>query len=360
MLRLLPDSLEHRLEVIWFTGEEQGLWGSAAYAQHLSQQGARVDGMVAMDMISHIALPGGAIDSTSLRLYAQGPSESLSRGLQRYLKWVGEAYSGADSFDMVIYPAPDRPGRGSDHLSFSGAGYPALRVIERNEDLAFQHNPNDLPQNLSPTYARHVAMCTYGGLLTMLLAPTRPPAPEVTTLVPGQSYQVHIPDSVALPENGRFYLAIRDYLHSDYDTIMDLGTNRDYVDWPLTPGSTVAYSISREDAAGRPSPFSNEVTIWVTSADEAPLLPPSEAQILSAPNPFNSEVLFTLEVAQQGRMTLDICDLLGRHVTSLINESRPPGVYRVAWSPRGLASGIYLARFSTAAEVHILKIAYIR
>ena len=184
LLRVSQIPFAHSLEVIWFTGEEQGLWGSEAYAQFLSQQGARVDGMIAMDMISHIAAPSGAIDSTSLRLYAQGDpgqggTASVSRNLQRYLKWVGEAYADMDSFDMHIISAADRPGRGSDHLSFSGEGYPAVRVIERNEDLAYQHNPNDTPEHLSSTYARRIARSTFGELLTMLVAPTRPPSPLV-------------------------------------------------------------------------------------------------------------------------------------------------------------------------------------
>jgi hypothetical protein len=80
----------------------------------------------------------------------------------------------------------------------------------------------------------------------------------------------------------------------------------------------------------------------------------------ASPNPFNSEVIFTLQVTQPGHVTLDIYDLMGRHVTSLLSESRSPGVSQVAWSPRELASGIYIARFSSAAKVHALKVAYIR
>ena len=363
LIRILPDSFAHNLEVIWFTGEEQGLWGSAAYVQHLVQQSARVDGMIAMDMISHIALSNGAIDTTSLRLYAQGDfnqggTGSVSRNLQRYLKWVGESYADIDSFEMRPFPATDRPGRGSDHMSFSQAGYPAVRVIERNEDTNFQHNPNDTPDHLSPTYARRIAMCTFGAMLTMLSAPPRPAAPLVEQIAPDR-VRVTIPDSVALPEQGHFYLTKRLWLSSFFDEIIDRGTER-VTEYAVITGETYGYSYSRADSLDRPSPFSEEIVLDILPANEPHELLPAETQITASPNPFNAEVSFTLELAENSHIALDVFDLLGRHVTTLADDARSAGTYHIPWSPHDLASGIYLARLLTDDEVYITKVAYVR
>ena len=363
LLRLLPDSLAHDLEVIWFTGEEQGLWGSEAYAEHLADQGSRVDGMIAMDMISHIASPTGAIDSVSVRLYAQGDGDqggtaSVSRSFQRYLKWVGESYADIDSFEMRIYALTDRPGRGSDHISFSEVGYPSLRVIERNEDLNFQHNGNDLPEHVAPSYARRVAMCTFGGLLTMLMAPARAPAPEVEQLSANIA-RITIPDSVVLPEGGRFYLCARGWYDAYHDSIFDLGTARTF-EYSVSPGELFAFSISRADVSDLPSPFSTETVLEALPANQRSVPLPSETSLSAVPNPFNANVMFNLQLMESGHVTLSIFDLLGRQVATLVDEQKTAGMYHVPWSPSGLASGIYLARLIASEETHIIKVAYLR
>jgi hypothetical protein len=362
MLRLLPDSIAHNLELIWFTGEEQGLWGSAAYAQYLSQQGARVDGMIGMDMIGHIISSGGGIDSLSMRLYAQGDfnqggSASVSRNLQRYLKWIGEAYADVDSFDMRIIAATDRPGRGGDHISFSQAGYAAVRAMETNEDVAFQHNPNDVPQNLSPAYARRVARCTYGALLTMLQAPPVPPSPFVSFT----SYQavIIIPDSVVLPVGGRFRVSVRHTSDAYFSEIREIGADRLLVLSDIQPGIGYAFSVSRSDSADHPSPFSQEVTGQLgASRPGVPL--PSSIELSASPNPFNGEIIFVVELPQSAQIGLSIYDLEGRRAATLLDGIREAGTHRIAWTPRELSSGVYFARLRTAHAMRILKIAYIR
>ena len=177
---------------------------------------------------------------------------------------------------------------------------------------------------------------------------------------PGQSWEVHIPDSVVLPEGGRFHLAIREYQNTYFDTIIDLGAQRDYLHWPPNEGAVVCYSISREDSSGHPSPFSADVLIWVSAARELSAVLPAEATLSSSPNPFNNEVLFTLELPRAGNVKLDIYDLLGRHVAELLNAPRASGTHTVMWSPRELASGVYVARLAVGGGSRTIKVAYIR
>ncbi|MBI5058667.1 M20/M25/M40 family metallo-hydrolase [candidate division KSB1 bacterium] len=362
LLRILPDTIQHDLEVIWFTGEEQGLWGSAAYADHLAASGARVDGVVAMDMISHITLPGGQVDSTSCRLYAQGltsqgGSSSVSRVWQRSFHWSADDY--VPEFNFAVNAATDRPGRGSDHISFSEAGYPALRVIERNEDLAFQHNANDLTQYVSPGYARKVSALTLAGLLNALLAPLRPPPPRVE--VPVDMLGIFVADTVALPDGGDFFLAIRGYYSATWDTVINLGGDRFYpFDWG-TPGELYGFALARSDAQGHVSPFSGEVVsedVEAANRRARPVLPANS--IIASPNPFNDELRLEIQLTQSGPVELRIFDLLGREVALLAGGYRASGAFTVFWEPHDAATGIYVVNLRTPSQSLSHKLLYLR
>ncbi len=349
LLRVLPDTIENDLEVIWFTGEEQGLWGSEAYATHLADMNVRVDAMIAMDMISHITTNTGAVDSISCRLYAQGLASqggtaSVSRNWQRSFRWITDDY--VPDFEMVIFPATDRPGRGSDHISFSEAGFAALRVIERNEDLAYQHSANDLTQFTTPSYARKVAAVTMGGLIDVLRAPSRPGSPAIEGVDGGLLFT--IADSVSLPEGGAFYLAIREQGAADFDSILALDTLRFGLFYWGQHGTEYGFSIARSNSAGYISPFSRETLadFFLSSDDSRPAIV-STTTMDASPNPFNDEIRFEIDLAQAGEARLAIYDVLGRQVTELVNEPRTAGPMTMFWEAHDFATGIYFVRLET-------------
>ncbi len=353
---------DHDLEIIWFTGEEQGLLGSSAYANFLDNQNARIDGMIAMDINGRVRAPSGAIDSMSLRLYAegtnaQGSSASPSRRLQRYLKWVGEAY--VDDFEMVIFPSADRPGRGSDHLSFSGEGYPAVRFIERNEDVAFQHNTTDIVGELVPTYTRRNAMCAMAGMLTMLRAPLAPAVPTVSNTDSGYAL-VTIPDTIDLPAGGNFFIAKRN-LNDDYwDDVVNIGSSREYLYGPVSAGETVRLSLSRSNADGYPSTFSNEVAVEVTSDVPAPHAILPDFKLSAFPNPFNSTVMIRFSLSSTEQIELTVFDMLGQEIANIFEGMCSTGANEFSWNPENLAGGTYFVRFAAIEGSTTQKIFYLK
>jgi len=78
------------------------------------------------------------------------------------------------------------------------------------------------------------------------------------------------------------------------------------------------------------------------------------------PNPFNSSISVRYSIARPNRALMRIYDVLGREVTTLINESRPVGRFQVVWNAQGYASGVYFIRFDVPGEqVHqVRKIVY--
>ena len=163
------------LVFINFSGEEQGLFGSADIATNagaaiaapsrLEQvtgiQGAKVVAMLNND------IPGGDISSNTgddfhaFRLYASGtPRERTSvaedgtpdntspaRGLMRFISIYGVPH--VHHFTMRPELREDRPGRGSDQTSFINNQVPAVRFIESHE-CSSSPVDNSCPAALDP------------------------------------------------------------------------------------------------------------------------------------------------------------------------------------------------------------------
>jgi len=202
-----------------FSGEEQGLFGSASIAANLNRyfQSPQVIAMLNTD------IPGGdntantPTDLLSFRLYSSGiPRERFStdpdgttdntsprRGLMRYIGTWGGAY--VPALTMAPKLREDRPGRASDHVSFINNGIPAVRFMETFEcspspvdnscggplpcpppaqipafckDTTFitthQHSPHDQVQFITPTYAASIAKVIGSVAASLARAPGAP------------------------------------------------------------------------------------------------------------------------------------------------------------------------------------------
>jgi len=78
------------------------------------------------------------------------------------------------------------------------------------------------------------------------------------------------------------------------------------------------------------------------------------------PNPFNSRTEIKFEVSSGAYVSLKVYDFLGRHVATLVNAKKGPGVYRVFWDASPLPSGVYFYRmeagnFADTKKLIVLK-----
>jgi len=81
-------------------------------------------------------------------------------------------------------------------------------------------------------------------------------------------------------------------------------------------------------------------------------LAPTECKLFSNyPNPFNPETIIKFQITERGLVTLKVYDVLGREVTTLVNEERVPGIYSETFNGTNLASGIYISRLQSGAHV---------
>jgi hypothetical protein len=65
------------------------------------------------------------------------------------------------------------------------------------------------------------------------------------------------------------------------------------------------------------------------------------------PNPFNPTTNIKFAIPKNGLVTLKIYDILGREVTTLVNEVKTAGSYLVDFNASTLSSGIYFYRLES-------------
>ncbi|RJQ58462.1 MAG: T9SS C-terminal target domain-containing protein [Stygiobacter sp.] len=78
------------------------------------------------------------------------------------------------------------------------------------------------------------------------------------------------------------------------------------------------------------------------------------------PNPFNPATSINFSVANNGIVSLEIFNMLGEKVATLLNEYKPAGKYSVNFDASKLASGIYLYRINTNQFVKTMKMSLIK
>ncbi|MBN1301922.1 MAG: S8 family serine peptidase [Melioribacteraceae bacterium] len=78
------------------------------------------------------------------------------------------------------------------------------------------------------------------------------------------------------------------------------------------------------------------------------------------PNPFNPATTIVYSIAEQGNVSLEVFDMLGRSVGRLVNEFKPAGNYKVQFSAVNLSSGVYIYKLSVNSFVSINKMLLIK
>lgn len=67
----------------------------------------------------------------------------------------------------------------------------------------------------------------------------------------------------------------------------------------------------------------------------------------SYPNPFNPTTNIGYELPQSSNVRIDVFNIVGQRVSTLVNERQSSGYHEVRFDASGLASGVYLYRLST-------------
>jgi flagellar hook assembly protein FlgD len=87
---------------------------------------------------------------------------------------------------------------------------------------------------------------------------------------------------------------------------------------------------------------------------EDPVLPREFALRQNAPNPFNPVTVIQYELPEATRVRIDVFNLAGRLVKTIVDEGQQPGYKSVAWDGTNadgqkVASGVYLYRMQAGS-----------
>jgi len=87
---------------------------------------------------------------------------------------------------------------------------------------------------------------------------------------------------------------------------------------------------------------------------------PGEYAVVNYPNPFNPVTNIGFRISGFGLVQLQVIDVLGREVATLVNEPKAAGDYLVQFDGSGLPSGIYIARLRSGDQVRSQRMILLR
>ena len=208
------------------SGEEQGLFGGKIMARQAKQDGWRVKAVLNNDMIGNIEGVNGVVDNTTARLFSEGTRvtetdkearsrrftggevDSPSRNLARYIDTLADKY--IENLDTMLIYRLDRFGRGGHHRPFNAEGYPAIRIMETNENYQRQHQDlrtedgityGDTLDGVDFDYAAKLTGLNAVALAAMSWAPAPPSGVEIEGAVqPSTTLSWNAADQKANPQ----------------------------------------------------------------------------------------------------------------------------------------------------------------
>jgi len=165
----------HTIKFVTFSGEEQGLYGSKAYAEEAVQHNDNIIVAINMDMMGY-----ADENDDKVKVYYADSFEwimDLTMDVnQQYMQYI----------DMLAIPS-GTTGR-SDHVSFWNNGYNAIFFFEYDVN-PYYHTHGDTIEHMSIPYATHVSKLSLAVLATLS---------EQTSNTPPK-----IPESPSGPTNGK-------------------------------------------------------------------------------------------------------------------------------------------------------------
>jgi hypothetical protein len=157
-------------------GEEQGLVGARAHAEAAKKNNVLIQAVLNNDIVGNAISGQGITDGQSIKVYSEGPEDSPSRAIARYVVRTAARY--VPSHRVRPMARHDRFGRGGDHSGFNQYGFAGVVFREARENFSKQHNANDTLEGVSYPYLLQNARVNAAAAAAMALAP---PPPNLTS-----------------------------------------------------------------------------------------------------------------------------------------------------------------------------------
>ncbi|MGM0587388.1 MAG: T9SS type A sorting domain-containing protein [Bacteroidota bacterium] len=124
-------------------------------------------------------------------------------------------------------------------------------------------------------------------------------------------------------------------------------TNYEFKDETVTQAGVYLYRIRQVDNDGQET-FYGPIELRYEAPEQFKLNQ-------NYPNPFNPTTKIEYSVAQQSNVRIDVYNILGQRVQTLVNREQLAGTYNVQFDGKALASGVYLVRMMANGNVFTKK-----
>jgi hypothetical protein len=254
--------------------EEQGLMGAKLHAQKAVQQHIPIEAVLNNDIVGNDRGGNGIVDGATIRVYSEGPEDSPSRELARFVQRWGARY--VPSHHVRLLARPDRFSRGGDHSAYNQYGFTAVGFRESRENFSRQHDPRDTFEGVSPAYLARNARVNAAAAAELALAPP-PPAvvddrgqPMINKAPSG--YDAHL-RWTASPGAAAYRIFWREAWGPDWQHEMVVGNVTELV-LPNTLIDDLVFAVAAVDASGHES---------FAAAYVAPPRAASDVQVVKTP-----------------------------------------------------------------------------
>ncbi len=130
------------------------------------------------------------------------------------------------------------------------------------------------------------------------------------------------------------------------------------------PNGTYFWQVQAVDNSFHGSAFATEIQFEVTnslvSSEVEDALPTEVSLNQNYPNPFNPSTNITYSVPHNSEVTLQVFDITGRLVGTLVKETQSAGSYDISFDARNLSSGVYVYRLQIGNQVRTKKMTLIK
>jgi methionine-rich copper-binding protein CopC len=181
---------------------------------------------------------------------------------------------------------------------------------------------------------------------------------DLLNFLPQDGFDVHIEVDEIDPSGSGFYIEWR-VVRGDGSAVTGWYTLSSADVGPLTMSET-PYRIEIRDYAHSDTGTYRVSMTGITGVDDE-RLPPTGFLACSAvaPNPVSHGTVIRFALEKPEHATLQVYDLAGRLVATLLDEPRGTGIHEVAWTPGSMASGVYFCRLRLGDESFFARLAVI-
>jgi len=333
--------------------EEQGLIGSAYYAQQAHNAGDSIMGVINMDMTAWDNDNDG-VGEIHVRNYAN------SNSLKDMMVQVNTTYS------IGVIPSVINPGAtASDHASFWNNGYGALLLIEEyygGDFNAYYHTVNDKILYFNQPYYHKMSRLALGTVATLA---------DLTEIVPVEL--LAFTASVRNSDVQLLWSTATELNNMGFEIERSIGNQENFVTIGFVDGKGTTTEINYYSFTDRPQINGvNQLYYRLKQVDFDGTFSYSDVVNVSYdvpaefvlsqnfPNPFNPSTRINYFVPQESFVSIKVYDFLGREVMTLVNETKSIGSYEIIFNAVNLPSGTYFytmiaGNYSATKKMILLK-----